>query len=110
MIGAPSFPARTTFTVPQTFPRVKNESLSDPYGDLPGDASPFPYIYTPSAPRFLPPSAISGIARNFLPAYSFQLNATLAASIDVDSERVGGLRRFAGPPPAGSGRAELSSQ
>ena len=85
------------FTVRQTFPRVKNESLSDPYADLPGDASPFPYIYTPSAPRFLPPSSISGISRNFLPAYSFQLNATLqrqlTSTLSVSAGYVGSLGR-----------------
>ena len=83
------------FTVRQTFPRVKNESLSNPYADLPSD--PFPYIYTPSNPRFLPPSSVSGIGVGFVPAYSFQLNATLqrqlTSTLSVSVGYVGSLGR-----------------
>ena len=42
---------RPPFTIRQQFTNVK--SFTDPYGNLPGGVSPFPYFYTPENPRFL---------------------------------------------------------
>jgi len=85
------------FTVRQTFPRVQNASLRDPYADLPGDASPFPYIFTPNNPRYIYPTSISGIGTDFFPAYTFQLNATLqrqlTSTLSVSAGYVGSLGR-----------------
>ena len=49
-------------------------SLSDPYRLLPGGVSPFPYVYTPGAPRFLPPSQVQGISLDYRSPYSYQMN------------------------------------
>jgi len=39
------------FAVRQQFPNVT--SLTNPYGALTGGVSPFPFIYSPSSPRFI---------------------------------------------------------
>src|SRR5947199_6731842 len=47
------------FAIRQQFNNVF--SLSDPYRLLPGRVSPFPYNYSPSAPKFVPPSPAAGL-------------------------------------------------
>jgi hypothetical protein len=60
------------FAIRQTFNEV--QSLTNPYGLLPGGVSPFPYVYSPSAPRFLPPSSVSGVSLDYASPYSYQMN------------------------------------
>ncbi len=71
------------FTTRQRFNSVR--SLTDPYGDLPGGASPFPYSYTPANPRFLAPSAVLGASLDFRWPYTYQTN------FSVQRQLTGGL-------------------
>ena len=56
-------------------------SLSDPYRNLPGGASPYPYEYDPANPRFLAPSAIYGPSPGFELPYSYQMNVAVQRQI-----------------------------
>jgi hypothetical protein len=49
-------------------------SFSDPYRNLPGGVSPFPYSYNPASPRFVFPAGISGPSLDFRMAYTYQMN------------------------------------
>jgi hypothetical protein len=60
------FSIRQTFTNPGT--------LSDPYRNLPGGVSPFPYEYDAASPRFVFPAGISGPSLDFTMAYTYQMN------------------------------------
>jgi hypothetical protein len=71
------------FAIRQQFNNVK--SLSDPYGLLPGGVSPFPYGYSPSAARFYPPSAVSGISLDYKWPYSFQTSFSLQRQVGRDA-------------------------
>ncbi|HUI56791.1 MAG TPA: carboxypeptidase regulatory-like domain-containing protein [Bryobacteraceae bacterium] len=67
------------FAVRQTFPNVK--SLTDPYGNLPGGVSPFPYSYNPASPRFITPANLFGIAPDFQWPYTYQLNFSVQRQV-----------------------------
>ena len=60
------------FAIRQTFPDVY--SLSDPYRLQPGGVGPFPYSYSPGAPRFVGPSAVVGISLDYKSPYTYQMN------------------------------------
>jgi TonB dependent receptor len=83
------------FTVRQSFPTVK--TLSDPYGNLPGGASPFPFVYDPANPRFTLPAQVFGPALDFVWPYSYQMNLTIEKEIlskfSVTASYVGALGR-----------------
>jgi hypothetical protein len=88
---------RQPFTIRQQFNNVK--SLTEPYAFLPGGVSPFPYVYDPRNPRFLPEAAIGGISSDFQWPYLFQLNFTIDQQIGRDWSVSGGYvgtlgRRF----------------
>jgi len=70
------------FAVRQQFPNVT--SLTNPYGALPGGVSPFPFIYSPSSPRFILPAAIYGVAADFRWPYTYQLNFSVERQIRKD--------------------------
>ncbi len=70
------------FTTRQRFTDVK--SLSDPYGNLPGGLSPFPYSYDPSSPRFLAPSGVTGPSLDFRLPYTYQMNLSVQRQITSD--------------------------
>jgi hypothetical protein len=70
------------FAVREQFNNV--QSLTNPYGLLPGGVNPFPYSYNPSAPQFIPPAAIYGMAMNFRWPYTYQLNASVQRQITKD--------------------------
>lgn len=70
------------FSARQTFTNVR--SLTDPYGNLPGGQSPYPYVYTPTDVRFLPDAAVSGIARDFRWPYTYQLNLSVQRQLTSD--------------------------
>ncbi len=59
-------------------------TLSDPYRLQPGGVSPFPYSYSPSAPRFVAPSAIYGIDPNYSTPYSIQMNFAIQRQLRRD--------------------------
>jgi len=66
------------FTVRQSFPTVY--TLSDPYRNLPGGASPFPFTYSPTAPRF------TLLAQVFGPSLDFEWPVTYQANVTVERE------------------------
>jgi hypothetical protein len=67
------------FAVRQQFNTV--QSLSNPYGLLPGGVSPFPFSYNPSSPQFIFPASIYGIAPDFRWPYAYQLNFSVQREI-----------------------------
>ena len=83
------------FTMRQQINNVR--SLTDPYGDLTGGASPFPYpySYTPANPRFVLPAQVSGVALNFRWPYTYQMNFSvqrqLSRDLSVEAAYVGSL-------------------
>jgi Carboxypeptidase regulatory-like domain len=83
------------FTVRQSFPTVK--TLSDPYGNLPGGVSPFPFIYDPASPRFTLPAQVFGPSLDFVWPYSYQMNLTFEKELfrrfSVTASYVGALGR-----------------
>ncbi len=83
------------FTIRQQFNDVY--SLTDPYRNLPGAASPFPYVYSPENPRFLFPSAIYGPGLHVVMPYTYQMNLSvqreLVPSLSVSVAYVGALGR-----------------
>ncbi len=70
------------FSVREQFNNV--QSLTNPYGLLPGGANPFPYSYNPTNPQFILPAAIYGIAPNYRWPYTYQLNFSLQREVVKD--------------------------
>jgi hypothetical protein len=83
------------FTVRQSFPTVF--TLSDPYRNLPGGVSPFPFIYTPGSPRFTLPAQVFGPSLDFVWPVSYQTNLTvekeLGRTFSVTASYVGSFGR-----------------
>jgi hypothetical protein len=83
------------FTVRQSFPTVF--TLSDPYRNLPGGVGPFPFTYTPGAPRFTLPAQVFGPSLDFVWPLSYQTNVTIekeiGRSFSVSASYVGALGR-----------------
>jgi hypothetical protein len=83
------------FAVRQQFNNIL--SLTNPYGLLPGGQNPFPYSYNPSAPGFIFPAAIYGMAPDFRWPYTYQLNFSverqLGAGWTMSAGYVGSLGR-----------------
>ncbi|MCI0421325.1 MAG: TonB-dependent receptor, partial [Acidobacteria bacterium] len=73
---------RQPFSIRQRFNDVK--SLSDPYGNLPGGVSPFPYVYSPTNPRFLLPASVGPISLDFRWPYNYQLNFSVQRQLTSD--------------------------
>jgi hypothetical protein len=63
------------FTVRQSFPTVF--TLADPYRNLPGGVSPFPFNYIPGSPRFTLPAQVFGPSLDFVWPVSYQTNITV---------------------------------
>src|ERR1022692_4680135 len=70
------------FAVREQFNTV--QSLTNPYGLLPGGVSPFPYNYNPASPGFIFPAAIYGMAPNFKWPYTYQFNFSVQRQIVKD--------------------------
>jgi hypothetical protein len=70
------------FSVREQFNNV--QSLTNPYGLLPGGANPFPYSYNPASPQFILPAAIYGIAPDYRWPYTYQLNFSVQRQITND--------------------------
>ena len=83
------------FAVREQFNTV--QSLSNPYGLLPGGVDPFPYSYNPASPQFILPAAIYGMAPNFRWPYTYQLNFSVQREVargwTVTAAYVGSLSR-----------------
>jgi hypothetical protein len=67
------------FSARQTFNDVK--SLTDPYANLPGGASPYPYVYNSTNTRFLPYASVTGIALDFQWPYTYQMNFSVQREV-----------------------------
>ena len=70
------------FAVREQFNTV--QSLTNPYGLLPGGVSPFPYSYNPTNPGFIFPAAIYGMAPDFKWPYTYQFNFSVQRQIGKD--------------------------
>ena len=70
-------------------------SLTHPYAAFPGGVSPFPYVYSPSAARFITPSGLLPIALDFQWPYSYQVNFMVqrhvASGLTISAGYVGTL-------------------
>lgn len=88
------------FTVRQTFANVY--TLSDPYRNQPGGVSPFPFTYSPEAPRFAAPSQVFGPALDFIWPLTYQANITvqkeIGPSTSVSASYVGAFARNLAAP------------
>ncbi|HXG54307.1 MAG TPA: carboxypeptidase regulatory-like domain-containing protein [Vicinamibacterales bacterium] len=88
------------FTVRQSFPTVF--TLSDPYRNLPGGVGPFPFNYTPGAPRFTLPAQVFGPSLDFEWPYTYQANVTLQKEIgrgmSASASYVGAFARHLAAP------------
>lgn len=73
---------RPPFTIRQQFTNIK--SLTDPYGNMPGGVSPFPYFFTPKNPRFPLPVAMKGRSLDFVWPYTSQFNFSLQRQVMRD--------------------------
>src|SRR5262249_36234252 len=73
---------RQPFAVRQQFNNVK--SLTEPYANLPGGVSPFPYSYDPKNPKFILPAAVGGVSLDYVWHYSYQLNFSVQRQIVRD--------------------------
>ena len=71
------------FAVREQFNSV--QSLTNPYGLLPGGISPFPFSYNPASLQFIFPAAIYGMARDFRWPYTIQLNMAVQRQITKDT-------------------------
>ncbi len=73
-------------------------TLTDPYANLPGGVSPFPYSYSPSSIRFILPAAIGGPSLDFRIPYVYQMNLTVQRqsidSADSQDDTSGSVQNF----------------
>jgi hypothetical protein len=67
------------FAVREQFNNV--QSLTNPYGLLPGGVSPFPFTYNPTNPQFILPASIYGMAPNFRWPYTYQFNFSIQRQV-----------------------------
>ncbi len=70
------------FSIRQQFNEVK--SLSDPYGDLLGGISPFPFIYDSANPKFVFPAGVAGMNTNFRWPYTYHMNFSIQRQLSKD--------------------------
>lgn len=76
------------------------QSLTNPYGSLPDGASPFPYVYSPSAPRFITPAEIEGVNKNFQWPYTYQASLSIQRQITSTLSVMGAfVGSYAHDPP-----------
>src|SRR5262249_403692 len=83
------------FTVRQAFPT--GDRLADRYRNLPNGASPFPFLYSPSSPRFTLPAQIFGPSLDFVWPLTYQTNVTIEREVgrrfSVSASYVGAFAR-----------------
>jgi Carboxypeptidase regulatory-like domain len=87
--NAQPFAVRQTFNSITSFTNVYGNKASFPNGD------PFPYIYTPSAPRFLPAASVETLSPNSQWPLVYQINASvqrqLPSQVSLTTAYVGTL-------------------
>ncbi len=83
------------FSARQQFNDVK--SLTDPYGNLPGGISPYPYVFNRDKPAFIFPASVEGISLDYRWPYSYQLNFSVqrqvTGSLSLTAAYVGTMAR-----------------
>jgi hypothetical protein len=81
------------FSIRQQFNNVA--TLANPYANLPGGLSPFPFTYDPANPTFTSPSAVNGTSLDFRWPYTYQMNVSvqrqLTQDVSVSAAYVGSL-------------------
>jgi len=70
------------FAVRQQFNTV--QSLTNPYGLLPGGVSPFPFVYDRAHPQFIFPASILPISLHYKWPYTYQFNFSVERQIGKD--------------------------
>jgi hypothetical protein len=89
--NAQPFAIRQTFSSITSFSNVYANPVSFPTGD------PFPYVYNPKSPRFLPAAAVEVISPNYRWPASYQFNVAveqqLPLGISMQTAYVGNLVR-----------------
>ena len=84
----------------QSFPTVY--TLSDPYHNLPGGVSPFPFNYSPTSPRFTAPSQVFGPSLDFVWPVSYQTNVSVQKELfrnySISASYVGAFGRHLAAP------------
>ena len=70
------------FAVREQFNNVA--SLTNPYGQLPGGVSPFPFSYNPKNPQFIYPATIYGVAPDYVWPYTYQTNFSVQREVARD--------------------------
>jgi hypothetical protein len=75
--NAQPFAVRQTFSSITSFTNVYGDPTSFPNGD------PFPYVYNPSSPRFLPAASIETISENFRWPYIYQINTSVQRELPL---------------------------
>ena len=70
------------FAVRQQFNNV--QSLTNPYGNLPGGVSPFPFVYSPANPKFIFPATISPVSLSYTWPFTYQFNFSVERQIGKD--------------------------
>jgi hypothetical protein len=72
-------------------------TLSNPYANLPGGVSPYPFIYDPANPQFLFPANVYGPSLDFVLPYTYQMNLSvqreLLPNFSVNAAYVGAIGR-----------------
>jgi hypothetical protein len=71
------------FAVRYPFPAVG--TLTNPYTGLAGGVSPFPFVYDPKNPKFLPSAQIEGVSLNFQYPYTYQFNMSVQQQLGKDT-------------------------
>ncbi|MBK5257411.1 MAG: hypothetical protein JJE39_15400 [Vicinamibacteria bacterium] len=59
-------------------------TLSDPYRNLPGGVSPYPFEYNPASPRFTLPAQVFGPSLDFVWPKTYQVNVSVERQIGRD--------------------------
>ncbi|HKR27274.1 MAG TPA: carboxypeptidase regulatory-like domain-containing protein, partial [Acidobacteriaceae bacterium] len=77
--NAQPFAIRQTFNSITSFSNVYGNPASFPNGD------PFPYVYNPKNPRFLPAASIETIATNVQWPYIYQFNAAVQRQLPLNT-------------------------
>jgi putative hemolysin len=89
--NAQPFAVRQTFSSITSFSNVYGNAVSFPNGD------PFPYIYNPASPRFLPAASVEAINPKYVWPVSYQFNVAveqqLPFGISMQTAYVGNLVR-----------------
>jgi hypothetical protein len=67
------------FSLQEQFNNVA--SLTHPYANLPGGVSPFPYVYNPSNPVYVPGGNLFGMSPSFQWPYTYQTNVSIQRQI-----------------------------